>query len=61
MKPTKLSFLDRHLSLWIVLAMLLGIGLSVWFPSVPQSLQAMSLDGVSLPIAMGLMLMISPP
>ena len=61
MKPTKLSFLDRHLSLWIVLAMLLGIGLSVWFPSVPQGLQAMSLDGVSLPIAMGLMLMMYPP
>ena len=61
MKPTKLSFLDRHLSLWIVLAMLLGIGLSVCFPSVPQGLQAMSLDGVSLPIAMGLMLMMYPP
>ena len=61
MSNSKLSFLDRHLSLWIVLAMLFGIGLSVWFPSVPQGLQAMSLDGVSLPIAIGLMLMMYPP
>ena len=61
MKPSKLSFLDRYLTLWIFIAMAIGILISVTMPSFSKALDAMSIDSVNLPIAIGLILMMYPP
>ncbi|NOW45303.1 ACR3 family arsenite transporter [Novosphingobium sp. SG751A] len=58
---SRLSFLDRYLTLWIFLAMALGIGLGRFAPSVPAALNAMSVGSTSIPIAVGLILMMFPP
>jgi arsenite transporter len=57
----KLSFLDRYLTLWIFAAMGLGILVSLFAPLLTQSLTAMSYGTTSLPIAVGLILMMYPP
>jgi ACR3 family arsenite transporter len=56
----RLSMLDRWLPLWIFLAMALGIALGKAFPGLAVSLDAMKLDTVSLPIAIGLLWMMYP-
>ena len=61
-RPTgRLSFLDRFLTLWIFLAMLAGIGLGNFAPSVVEGITGLSLGTTSIPIAVGLILMIYPP
>lgn len=55
-----LSLLDRLLPGWIVLAMVLGIGLGRLFPALGTHLDAIKLDTVSLPIAIGLLWMMYP-
>lgn len=57
----KLSFLDRYLTLWIFLAMGLGIALGFLAPGFPRALEAMSVGTTSIPIAVGLVLMMYPP
>lgn len=57
----RLSFLDRYLTLWIFAAMALGIALGSLVPAVPQALGAMSIGSTSIPIAVGLILMMFPP
>ncbi len=57
----QLSFLDRYLTVWIFLAMGVGVLIGVLIPSVPASIETMSLGSVSLPIAVGLILMMYPP
>ncbi|MFQ3597316.1 MAG: ACR3 family arsenite efflux transporter [Chloroherpetonaceae bacterium] len=57
----RLSTLDRYLPLWIVLAMLSGVLLSHVVPNLDQTLEAIKLDNVSLPIAIGLLVMMYPP
>lgn len=58
---SRLSFLDRYLTFWIFAAMGLGVGLGAIFPTLPVSLNALSVDGTNLPIAVGLILMMYPP
>jgi ACR3 family arsenite transporter len=58
---SRLSFLDRYLTLWIFAAMALGIGLGHFAPSVPAALNALSIGSTSIPIAIGLILMMFPP
>ncbi|MDV2439149.1 ACR3 family arsenite efflux transporter [Acinetobacter gerneri] len=57
----KLSFLDRNLTLWIFMAMALGVTIGVLFPQVSESLNTLSIDSVNIPIAIGLILMMYPP
>jgi ACR3 family arsenite transporter len=57
----KLSFLDRYLTLWIFLAMAIGVGMGYLFPVVADSISTMSTGSTNWPIAVGLILMMYPP
>ena len=57
----RMSFLDRWLPVWIILAMALGLALGRFFPGIGDALGAMEVGGISLPIALGLLVMMYPP
>jgi len=59
----RLSFLDRYLTLWIFLAMAAGVLLGYFAPGVGDWIGSLRPEGTqtSIPIAIGLILMMSPP
>lgn len=57
----QLGFLDRYLTLWIFLAMMLGVGLGYFIPSISKSIDSFSSGTTNIPLAIGLILMMYPP
>ena len=56
-----MSFLDRYLTVWIFLAMAIGVGIGVMFPQVAHWNESMSVGSTNIPLAIGLILMMYPP
>jgi len=57
----KLSFLNSYLTLWIFLAMILGIAIGYFIPTFPKLIESYSSGTTNIPIAIGLILMMYPP
>lgn len=60
-KIKKLGFLNNYLTLWIFLAMAVGVGLGYYIPSFSKAVDALTSGTTNIPIAIGLILMMYPP
>lgn len=58
---TKMKFLDRYLTLWIFLAMGIGVAMGNFFPQLPVTLNKLSIGTTNIPLAIGLIIMMYPP
>ena len=57
----KLAFLDRYLTLWIFLAMFIGVGIGYIFPGIVDFWGFFEIGSTNIPLAIGLILMMFPP
>lgn len=56
----KLGFIDRYLLVWILLAMIIGVVIGYFAPNVQESFETVQFGSVSVPIAIGLLIMMYP-
>ncbi|MEM1958200.1 MAG: ACR3 family arsenite efflux transporter [Archaeoglobaceae archaeon] len=61
MEKRELSLIEKYLTIWIFLAIIFGVALGYVYPEISIILSAMSIDTTSIPIAIGLILMMYPP
>lgn len=61
MTSKKLSFLDKNLTIWIFVAMVIGVGLGYFIPTFPNIINSLKSGTTNIPIAIGLILMMYPP
>jgi ACR3 family arsenite transporter len=61
MSNKRMSFLDKNLTLWIFIAMTIGVGLGYFFPTFAESVDSLSSGTTNIPLAIGLILMMYPP